>query len=74
MLFPRIAALSEVLWSPKEKKGWSDFENRLMVQLKRYDLWKVNYSKALFDLKDKVLPTDDNNGVAWRIDNKEKYK
>lgn len=29
MLFPRIAALSEVLWSPKEKRNWADFERRL---------------------------------------------
>lgn len=74
MLFPRIAALSEVLWSPKEKKNWSDFEKRLQFQFKRYDLWKVNYSKAYFDLKERVLPADDNNGVFWRIDNTEKYK
>ena len=46
MLFPRMTALSEVLWSPQENKDWNDFQKRLPVQLKRYDLWKVNYSKA----------------------------
>ena len=29
MLFPRIEALSEVLWSPKENRNWDDFKNRL---------------------------------------------
>lgn len=45
MLFPRLAALSEVLWSPAERKDWADFEKRLQLQLKRYNLWKINYSK-----------------------------
>jgi len=48
MIFPRLSALSEVLWTPAAAKNWNDFEKRLMVQLKRYDLWGVNYSKALF--------------------------
>ncbi|WP_207423123.1 beta-N-acetylhexosaminidase [Desertivirga brevis] len=48
-IFPRMSALSEVLWSPKESRDWSDFEKRLKVQFSRYDLWKVNYSRAFFD-------------------------
>lgn len=46
MLFPRISALSEVLWSPKEKKNWDDFVKRMKTQIKRYDLMGINYSKA----------------------------
>lgn len=45
MLFPRLDALSEILWSPKEKKNFSNFQKRLKTQFKRYDLIKVNYSK-----------------------------
>ena len=45
MIFPRLSALSEVLWSPKAKKDYTDFEKRMQVQFKRYDLWKVNYYK-----------------------------
>jgi hexosaminidase len=63
MLFPRLSALSEVLWSQKENRNWDDFQKRLLVQFKRYDLWKVNYSKTYFDLKASVLPTADLNGV-----------
>ena len=70
MAFPRMAALSEVLWSIKEKKDWNDFEKRLMVQFKRYDRWKVNYSRAYFDLKTIVLPTSDYSGITWSIANK----
>ena len=49
MLFPRMSALSEVLWN--DKKDYDDFKKRLSTQLKRYDLWKVNYSKAPYELK-----------------------
>lgn len=45
MLFPRLDALSEVLWSPKEKRNLADFKNRLKTQFKRYDLMNINYSK-----------------------------
>ncbi len=45
MIFPRMSALSEVLWSPKELRDWKTFAPRLKEQCKRYDLWKVNYYK-----------------------------
>ncbi len=38
-IFPRMDALSEVLWTPKERKSWEGFLVRLPYQLKRYDLW-----------------------------------
>jgi hexosaminidase len=49
MLFPRLSALSEVLWSEPENKNWDDFKKRMAEQFKRYDLWKVNYCKKGFD-------------------------
>jgi hexosaminidase len=45
MLFPRLDALSEVLWSPKEKRNYIDFQKRLKTQFKRYDMMGINYSK-----------------------------
>jgi len=44
MIFPRAAAFSEVMWTPQEKRSWPDFQERLKIQLKRYDLWNVNYN------------------------------
>ncbi|PTT02878.1 beta-N-acetylhexosaminidase [Pedobacter sp. HMWF019] len=49
MLFPRLDALSEVLWSPKESKNFTDFQRRLKTQFKRYDLMNINYSKRYLD-------------------------
>ena len=70
MIFPRLTALSEVLWSPKEKKNWNDFEKRMQVQFKRYELWKANYSRAYYDLKATVLPADNFDGVLWKLETK----
>lgn len=44
MIFPRLTALSEVLWSPKENRNWDDFKQRMQTQYKRYDLWGVRYN------------------------------
>ena len=45
MVLPRMSALSEVLWSPKENRNWSDFKNRLQVLFKRFDSMGLNYAK-----------------------------
>lgn len=68
MIFPRMSALSEVLWSPKEKRNWKDFEQRLQTQFRRYDLWKANYSKAYFDIKVSLLPTKNNQGISVKVE------
>ena len=49
MIFPRVDALSEVLWSPKENRNWDDFKSRLQQQYKRYDLWNVRYNTKGID-------------------------
>jgi hexosaminidase len=49
MVFPRISALSEVLWTNKENKSWPSFEKKLLHEFKRYDNFKINYSKAYFN-------------------------
>ena len=71
-IFPRMAALSEILWTPKNKKNWKDFERRIPFIMQRYELWGANYSKAFFELEAKVLPTENFDGVLWRIESKSK--
>lgn len=70
MIFPRMAALSEVLWSKKENRNWAAFEKKLATQFNRYALWKANYSKAYYDIKAKVLPAPSGNGVLWELTGK----
>lgn len=48
MIFPRLAALSEVLWSTKESRNWNDFTSRLTHLLQRYNYLGINYAKSAF--------------------------
>ena len=59
MIFPRLSALSEVLWSPKKTKNWPDFQIKIETQKKRYDMWGANYFKENNAL-DVVLPKNEN--------------
>jgi hexosaminidase len=70
MIFPRITALSEVLWSPKEKRDWKNYEARLPEILERLDAQKINYSKAFYELSATVLPTENYDGVLWKLESK----
>jgi hexosaminidase len=53
MAFPRLAALSEVAWTKKENKNYTDFKNRLETELLRYKMWKVNYCEKWDNQPDK---------------------
>lgn len=59
MIFPRLSALSEVLWSPKKAKSWPAFQSKIETQKKRYDMWGANYFKENNAL-DVVLPKNEN--------------
>lgn len=48
MSTPRMTALAEVLWSPKEKISWNSFRERLEFQFDRFDVMGVNYSEGSF--------------------------
>ncbi len=43
MLLPRMLALAEVVWTPREQKDYADFLNRLEWHLARFDALGVNY-------------------------------
>ena len=46
MSFPRMCALAEVVWSPKDERNWDDFSRRLQIHLRRLDELGVNYRPA----------------------------
>src|SRR5262249_50369910 len=43
MLLPRMLALAEVVWSPRESRNWRGFIARLPAQLARLDVMGVKY-------------------------------
>jgi hexosaminidase len=51
MVYPRALALSEVLWSPKAGKDYSDFVKRASEIRPLMDLWGINYAKHIFEVK-----------------------
>ncbi len=65
MLFPRIAALSEVVWGTSNPKEYKEFEKRLISHFEIYDKKGINYSKAIFEVTSKVQPAE--NGVAFEL-------
>jgi len=49
MTWPRAFALAEVLWSPKEKKNWDDFVQRMETHLPRFRDAGVNYATGFYE-------------------------
>ena len=45
MTLPRLCALSEVAWSPKEKKDIKDFTRRMYTHYNRLDVLNINYRR-----------------------------
>ncbi len=45
MLFPRICALAEVVWTASDKKDFADFEKRMATEYDRLDKMGVNYRR-----------------------------
>jgi hexosaminidase len=51
MSMPRMAAIAEVAWTEPSLKNYADFQKRMDVQYKRYELKGINYSKSAFDVR-----------------------
>ncbi len=51
MAMPRMAALAEVLWSPKEVRNEREFIRRLEQELPALDRLHVNYSRSLYNVE-----------------------
>lgn len=67
MIFPRMSALSEVLWSPKEKRNWKEFEKKIPSLFERYKFWGAHYSNAYYDLQASVIPLPGNK-IGWKLE------
>jgi hexosaminidase len=60
MAWPRSFAISESLWSPKEKKNWNDFVHRVETHFKRFDAAEMKYATTMYDAI--FIPKKDSNG------------
>jgi hexosaminidase len=48
MILPRLSALSEVIWSPSDRRNWEEFNIRLPKMLERFDAAGINYSRGSY--------------------------
>jgi hexosaminidase len=71
MVLPRMLALAEVVWSPKETRDWKSFNERLQSQFKAFDQKGLHYSKGNFRVD--IKPTSQ-NGQLFVTLSTEAYK
>jgi hexosaminidase len=49
MTYPRAFAIAETLWSPNQRKDWTNFVLRTEAHLRRFDEARINYSTSFYD-------------------------
>lgn len=59
MLFPRLAALSEALWTPKEKKDWNRFSEKIPPLFDRFDAMGITYARSAYAVTSPSKLNDD---------------
>ncbi|MBI5371223.1 MAG: family 20 glycosylhydrolase [Sphingobacteriales bacterium] len=64
MTWPRGMAIAEVLWSPKEKRNWTDFSARVEKHFERLDAAGVKYAPSIYDPIFEVSKKDSNTIVV----------
>lgn len=63
-ILPRLAALSEIAWTPVERKDWAGFLARLPAQLAWYRALHVGYAQTPFEVVSEVVPGDDGKATV----------
>ena len=51
MVLPRLTALSEVVWSPRDSRNWEGFSTRLPHMMERFDVMGLAYSKGSYSVE-----------------------
>lgn len=68
MLYPRLAALSEALWSKPENHDWQDFTKRIQTQFKRYEFAGINYAKSAYAISGKDSVNVDEKKIILELE------
>ena len=65
MAIPRMTALAEVVWSPRDARDWDGFRLRLQDQLKRFDQMDVNYSSGSWAVE--IVPSMEDGAYSIEL-------
>ncbi len=61
MLWPRALAVSESIWSPKEKKNWDSFVEKVQQHFGRFDAAQTRYARSMYD---PIITTRESRGYV----------
>lgn len=62
-IFPRMEAVAEIAWTPQKERNYDDFVRRVGTQFARYRLWRVSYSRAIYEVHMGAGMRSDHDGV-----------
>ena len=60
MTWPRAFSIAETVWSPKEKKDWNKFVNKVEHHFKRFDYAQTKYAPSMYEPDFKFTKNDKN--------------
>lgn len=66
MVFPRILAMSEVVWSSKAKRNYKDFINRVEQFHERLSTLDINFANHLYEIEGTLISS--NNKIAYQLE------
>lgn len=72
MVFPRILAMSEVVWSGNENKDYDDFVSRVENFNKRLEALDINYANHLYDIEGALVSAK--NALSYALKTRLKDK
>lgn len=65
MAFPRVLAMSEVVWSQNQNKSYNDFVKRVEQFNKRLDELDINYANHLYEISGELL--SENKTTSYQL-------
>jgi hexosaminidase len=68
MVWPRGLAIAESVWSPKEKKNWPNFVNKVENTFERMDVSEIKYARGMYDA---IITARKENGKLMAVIDKE---
>ncbi|MGV6830083.1 MAG: beta-N-acetylhexosaminidase [bacterium] len=82
MLFPRLLAMSEVVWTNSDQKNYKDFINRVEHFHSRLEALNMNYANHLYEVEGQIISSNgnttyklntltDDKQIAYTIDGSE---
>ena len=72
MVFPRILALSEVVWTNPKQKNYENFVSRVEYFHRRLNALDINYANHLYEIEGELVSSGDK--IAYQLETSSKGK